>query len=681
MVEESTVRIAVKAATEAAQDSLNEVEQELEDVGKAGGEAAAGATRASQGIDRLKQKAGEARQNLAGMGRTMTRVGKQATVGVTLPLAAAGGMSLKLASDAEEMRSKMGVVFGDLTGDIEAWASSHAQSINRSRFQLQKYATSLQDTFVPMGLARDRAADMSTKLSELAVDLASFNNVSESRSIKALQSGLVGNTEALRQFGIVITAAQVKQEAYNSGIAEQGEKLTEQQKLLARYNLILQGSEDAQGDAARTADSFKNQLRGLKAQAREAGINIGQKLMPVAKDLISRVIPLVRGFNNLSPRMQEAIVVLGGLAAAIPPVVVALGALSIAVGALSVPILAIIGAVAAVAAGLIIFRDELKPLIPVAKQLYQDVLKPLGKVLIGIAKDAIQFAAEQFAYLEDAIRPPTEALISELKPTLDALQPVIKRIAVGLKVMADVAKSILLPIVRALAGFFRVTLANAIAVVIGFVRVIMALMRGDFGKAFQIAKEVVLNSLGRIKEFILSWGIIEAIVGILKGVLTAIYRFFFVTLPGVIGKGLKLIVGTVTNAKRALENAFIGVWNGIINIAENFINGLIQRLEDFINNWIEGINTVVEQANRLPKVNVGEFGNVEFGDADFSGARLERRETGTGGGSGGGSGGGTTVEGDVNVNVEGGGDFGADPERNSRQLGEEMQRELSRNGG
>jgi hypothetical protein len=682
MVETSTVRIAIEAATEAAENGLNEVEQELEEVGEAGDEAASGANNASGALGKLRNRAEGARDRLSSMGRSMKRVGRQATLGVTLPLGAAAAKSLQLASNAEEMQSKMSVVFGDLQGDVEEWASTHAEEINRSRFQLQKYATSLQDTFVPMGFAREEATKMSKEMAELAVDLASFNNVSESRAINSLQSGLVGSHEALREFGIVITNSRLKLEAYNEGIAEQGEELTEQQKLLARYSLIMKDSADAQGDAARTADSFKNQLRGLKAQLKEAGIIIGNVLMPVVSDLMDGISPLLDRFTNLNPAIQRAIVVFGGLAAILPPLLFVFGAMATTIAAISTPVLAVVGAVALLTGAIVAFLPEIKAVMN-ELGVFENVLKPLADILIGVAKDSIQFVAEQLEYLADAIKPPAQAMASELQPTLEAISPVLRRIKVGLAVLAGVAKAILLPIVRAMAGAFRVLLANAIEVIIGYIRILMALMRGDFGEAFKIAKEVVVSSLGRIKDFVLSWGLIEAFVDVLTGVYEAAKSFIFETIPQVFAAGIDAILQKVRDAKADLENAFVSVWNGIIGLTENFINGIIGRIETLVNSWVAGLNTVIDAANNIPKVDVGEIGDVNFSGTDLSGARLDRRQTGGGSSTGGMSaseGGGETNIGEINVNAEGG-DFGEDPERNSRELADEMQREIRRSNG
>lgn len=309
------------------------------------------------GVKDAKSEMGGLSSKASSMGRSMQKAGGLMTAGITAPIAALGYQSLQAASDAEEMQSKMNVVFGDLTGDIEDWSESHANEVNRSKYQLQEYATSLQDTFVPMGMARDEAADMSTEMSELAVDLASFNNMAEDDAVRRLQSGIVGNHEALREFGVMISQSRLDeqlQEMFGTSASE----ATEAQKAQARYQLILQDTEDAQGDAARTSGSFANQVKGLKAQIQELKIGIGRELLPYAKVLVGYLSTLATGFGNLSERQQKIIIIIAGVAAVLGPLLLLFGTLltmlpamaagfGILAGAVSLPLLPLLAIVAA----------------------------------------------------------------------------------------------------------------------------------------------------------------------------------------------------------------------------------------------------------------------------------------------------------------------------------------------
>ncbi len=184
----------------------------------------------------------------------------------------------KLASDAEETQSKFNAVFKDLAGDVQVFTNQLATDVGRSRVALTGFLATLQDTFVPLGFARDRAAELSKELVTLAVDVASFNNVSDASVVASFQSAIVGNTEAVRKYGIVLTQARLDQEALNAGFEGGILSLTEAQKAQLRFNVILQSTQDAQGDAVRTQDSFQNSLKATVAIVEELGIALGSIL-------------------------------------------------------------------------------------------------------------------------------------------------------------------------------------------------------------------------------------------------------------------------------------------------------------------------------------------------------------------------------------------------------------------
>lgn len=233
----------------------------------------------------------------AGMIRVAAVAAKFAAVG-TGAMVATGIAAVKAASDYEETLSKFQTVFGSLSEQAQAWSETQAQAMQRSKTAMLGYMATLQDTFVPFGFARDRAMELSQAVSTLGVDLASFNNTSDDEAIRNLTSALVGNHEAVRRFGVLITQATLDQELMRMGLEGGTKAATEQQKVIARLNLILGMTKDAQGDAIRTSDSFANQMKGLKADILDLAVSIGQKLMPMAKQLVSFVRTMVE-------RMQE----------------------------------------------------------------------------------------------------------------------------------------------------------------------------------------------------------------------------------------------------------------------------------------------------------------------------------------------------------------------------------------
>lgn len=211
-----------------------------------------------------------------------------ALAGVTVAAGAAalalsatiGKQVIATGSDVEEMMGKFDAVFRENAESVEEWADSFGDDVGRSKFELMGFASTLQDTFVPMGFARDEGAELSKQLTELAIDLASFNNEAEPETIASLQSALVGNHETMRKYGVIITQTTLSQELMNMGIAAGVKGATEQQKVQARMNIIMAGTTDAQGDAARTAGSLANMQRRLKSTISEMMGEAGREELP-----------------------------------------------------------------------------------------------------------------------------------------------------------------------------------------------------------------------------------------------------------------------------------------------------------------------------------------------------------------------------------------------------------------
>jgi hypothetical protein len=239
-------------------------------------------------------------------------VGAFAAVGTAA--LAAGAYSIQMAADAEEAAAKFETVFGAAAGRVGGDLDEFAEAVGRNRFELRRFAADLGDTFTPLGFAADESARLSTEVTKLAVDLASFNNLNEDDVAKALQSALVGNTENLLQFGVVANEAAIKNKALELGIEGVNGKLNAQQKAQAILALTIEGTSAAQGDALRTADSTTNQYRKMQAQMEETAVEIGATLLPavnetliIFNDLAEDGIPaFVAGMQTLGPILNTA---------------------------------------------------------------------------------------------------------------------------------------------------------------------------------------------------------------------------------------------------------------------------------------------------------------------------------------------------------------------------------------
>jgi hypothetical protein len=332
-------------------------------------------------------------KTLGNLGRRLTDIGTTMTVGLTLPILAVGASTVSAASDVEEMRSKFDTVFGHLKDGVRDWAEVQARAMNRSKFEFEDYLGSLQDIFVPMGFAREEAAKLSKGLTTLAVDVASFSNAADADVINDFKSALTGSTEVLKKYGIVVNQAALDAELLRQGIEGGALKASQTQKALATYNLILRGTKDAQGDAVKTADSFSNQMKGLKAKVKELQVAIGTDLLPVMTDWVGKLSDGLDKLNEVNPEVRRlgieiaavlailgpALALFGGAARGAESLFKAFRFLKIAAlgaaGALTVviaPPAALAAALSALVLVLWSFRDELKLILKFAWEDIRD---------------------------------------------------------------------------------------------------------------------------------------------------------------------------------------------------------------------------------------------------------------------------------------------------------------------
>lgn len=293
------------------------------------------------------EKAGKSFTQKLGEGsKRLTSVGRKMTTRLTLPIVAAGGLIVDAASDLNESLSKVDVVFGKNAETIRDWSETAAESMGISRQQALEAAGTFGNLFTAMEIGQKPATDMSKGIVQLASDLASFNNANPEDVLLALRSGLVGEAEPLRKFGIQISAARTEAEALAMGLAKTEDALTDADMAQARYSLILQDSTKAQGDFKRTSEGVANQQRILKARFKDTAAEVGTSLLPIGEKLLGWVGNLAAKFNALSPEAKKMTLIVAGIAAVAGPVVTAIGAIGTALGFLAAnPIVLVVAAV------------------------------------------------------------------------------------------------------------------------------------------------------------------------------------------------------------------------------------------------------------------------------------------------------------------------------------------------
>jgi hypothetical protein len=224
--------------------------------------------------------------------------------------AAAGAFAIKLgkdaitaASDFNEELSKSQVVFGDAAKEIEKFASTAAQKLGQSRTEALRATSNFALFGKQAGLTGKELVDFSTDFTELASDLASFNNTSPEDAINALGAALRGESEPIRRYQVLLTDATLRQRAFTEGITDSIKTaLTPQQKVLAASKEIFAQTTVAQGDFARTSDGLANQQRILAKEIENLKISLGEQLLPAALSVATffkdQFVPVLKGVVN-----------------------------------------------------------------------------------------------------------------------------------------------------------------------------------------------------------------------------------------------------------------------------------------------------------------------------------------------------------------------------------------------
>lgn len=255
---------------------------------------------------------------------------------------AAAGYAVNLASDLQEVQNVVDVTFGDRAADIEAWAKNAAGAFGLSELQAKQFNGTMGAMIKSMGLSESAVLDMSTTLTGLAADFASFYNLEHQEAFDKIRAGISGETEPLKQLGINMSVANLEAYALSQGITKSYNAMSQAEQVTLRYNYLLKAGADAQGDFSRTSDSFANQLKIAQLNVSELAAEFGDILLPIAsqglKELSGATVELRTALAT--PELKSAVEDAGGLiinlidkvvelaTAVIPPLISVLGFLA-----------------------------------------------------------------------------------------------------------------------------------------------------------------------------------------------------------------------------------------------------------------------------------------------------------------------------------------------------------------
>lgn len=205
-----------------------------------------------------------------------------------------GKSCLELGSDLAEVQNVVDVTFPSMTAQVDKFAQSAAKSFGLSETMAKQYTGTFGAMAKAFGFTEKQAYDMGTTLTGLAGDVASFYNISQDEAYTKLKSVFTGETESLKDLGVVMTQTALDAYAMANGFGKTTSQMSEAEKVALRYAFVQDQLTAATGDFARTSDSWANQCRIMKLQFDSLKASIGQGLINLFTPVL-RVINAVIG--------------------------------------------------------------------------------------------------------------------------------------------------------------------------------------------------------------------------------------------------------------------------------------------------------------------------------------------------------------------------------------------------
>ena len=213
-------------------------------------------------------------------------------------IASFGKSCMDLGSDLAEVQNVVDVTFTSMSDSVNKWSQNAAKSYGLSETMAKKYVGLYGTMSRQFGFTEEQAYNMSTALAGLSGDVASYYNITQDEAYTKLKSVFSGETETLKDIGIVMTQNALDAYALANGYRKTTSEMTESEKVALRYNFILNQLNNVSGDFSRTQDSWANQTRILKLNFDSLKASIGQ-------GLITAFTPLLKMLNQLVEKAKE----------------------------------------------------------------------------------------------------------------------------------------------------------------------------------------------------------------------------------------------------------------------------------------------------------------------------------------------------------------------------------------
>lgn len=234
----------------------------------------------------------------ASLGTSMKKLGEMIAAAFSVKvLIDFGKQALELGSNLQEVQNVVDVTFTTMNEQVNEFAQNAAKTAGLSETMAKQYSGTFGAMAKSFKFTEAQAYTMATSLTQLAGDVASFYNLTQDEAYTKLKSVFTGETESLKDLGVVMTQAALDDYALRKGLKKTTKQMSEQEKVALRYEFVLEQLSGASGDFIRTQDGWANQTRLLKLQFDQLKATIGQ-------GLIAAFTPLLGVINQILAKLQ-----------------------------------------------------------------------------------------------------------------------------------------------------------------------------------------------------------------------------------------------------------------------------------------------------------------------------------------------------------------------------------------
>lgn len=261
--------------------------------------------KSSAGFKLFGRNAGKARSTSFSLAATIGKV--YATYWMLFRAFGKLGEAIDISSSLTEVENVVRTVFGKYESMVNDFAANSIQKFGMSELSVKQFASRFQAMGTAMGFSQGKMANMSVELTKLTADMASFYDVSQKDVAQDLESIFTGQTRPLRTYGLDLTQATLKEWALNQGIEANFKSMTQAEKAMLRYKYVMANTAAAQGDFARTADTWHNQVTILKQSFQQLAGIVGGSLINAFKPLVKTLNAVLQKVISFAEMVTNAL--------------------------------------------------------------------------------------------------------------------------------------------------------------------------------------------------------------------------------------------------------------------------------------------------------------------------------------------------------------------------------------